>query len=67
LNQQTIRDFFPILRTKDLFLKAQGSKIFSIIDSWSAYHRIRISEPDIAKAVFMTPFGLFEYLVTALK
>jgi hypothetical protein len=39
-NEQKVSDDFPILRTEDLIDKTQCSKIFSIIDLWSAYHQI---------------------------
>lgn len=63
LNKQTVRNYFPIPHTDVLIDKTRGSKVFSLIDLWSAYHQIRVHNPDIPKTAFVTPLGHFEYLV----
>jgi len=66
-NKQTIRNFFRIPRTEDCIDKTQGSKIFSIIDSWSAYHQILVSEPDFSQTAFSTPSDHLEYVVVPFR
>jgi hypothetical protein len=63
LNKQTIRNYFRIPHTDTLIDKTRGSKVFSLIDLLSAYHQVRIHEPEIPKTAFVTPSGHFEYLV----
>ena len=41
----------------------KGAKVFSGIDLASGYHPVRISENDIPKTAFHTPFGAFEFRV----
>jgi len=65
LNEQTIGNFIPIPKTADLIDRTRGSKIFSSIDLWSAYHEIRNSEPVIPKTAFTSPFNRFEYPVVS--
>jgi len=49
--------------TDTLIDKTRRSKVFSLIDLWSAYHQVGIYKPDIPKTAFVTPSGHFEYLV----
>ena len=63
MNKKTIRNDFPIPHPDTLIDKTRGSKVFSLIDLWSAYHQVRIHEPGILKTAFVTPSGHFEYLV----
>jgi len=63
LNKQTIRNYFPIPRADTLIDRTKGSRIFSVIDLWSAYHQVLVHKRDIPKTAFVTPFGHYEYLV----
>jgi hypothetical protein len=40
-----------------------GAKIYTKLDLWDAYHRIRIRKGDEWKTAFCTRYGHFEYTV----
>ena len=62
LNKQTIRNLFPLPRT-DVLIDQTRTKVYSVIDLYSAYHQVQIHDPDIAKTAFVTPFGHYEFVV----
>ena len=57
---------FPIPRIHDLLDKLGKARVFSAIDLSSAYHQVRIKEGHEHKTAFLTPMGLFEYVVMPL-
>ena len=57
---------FPILHLHNLFDKLGKAQIFSAVDLSSAYHQVCIKEGHEHKTVFLTPMGLFEYVVMPL-
>ena len=63
LNKNTIVDKFPLPRISDLLDKLSRAKYFSSIDLSAAYHQLRIAEGDQEKTAFITPQGLYEYVV----
>ena len=63
LNQQTKLDVFPIPRVPDLFDHLGKAMVFNSIELSHAYHQVRKHEGDEQKTAFLTPHGLFEYLV----
>ena len=63
LNKQMRLDMFPIPCIHDLLDKLGKARVFSAIDLSSAYHQVRIKEGQEHKMVFLTPMGLFEYIV----
>ena len=63
LNNTTITDVFPIPRIADLMDKLANAHVFSSLDLANAYHQVKIHEPHIHRTAFMTPTGLYEYVV----
>ena len=66
LNKQTHLDMFLIPRIHKLLNKLGKARIFSAVDLSSAYHQVRIKEGHEHKTAFLTPMGLFEYVVMPL-
>jgi hypothetical protein len=63
LNENTIKDSYPLPRIETLIEGLQGMKRFTKLDLRQGYNNIRIAEGDEHKAAFITPMGLFEPLV----
>ena len=63
LNALTVRNRYPLPNIADLLDKFSGAKVFSSLDLASGYHQIRISEEDVPKTAFTTPFGHYEFRV----
>ena len=59
-------DMFLIPHIHDLLNKLGKARIFSAVDLSSAYHQVRIKEGHKHKTAFLTPMGLFEYVVMPL-
>ena len=63
LNQDTIRNSYPLPLIKDLLDRVQGCSFFTKLDLPGAYNLVRIREGDQPKTAFRTRFGHFEYEV----
>ena len=63
LNKLTLSNGYPLPRIDDLLDQLQGSTIFTTMDLMSGYNQIRISEEDVPKTAFTTPFGHFQFKV----
>lgn len=63
LNEQTIKNRYPLPRIDELMDRVAGSKIFSKLDLRDAYQRLRIRRGDEWKTAFRTRYGHYEYLV----
>ena len=66
LNKQTRLDMLPIPHIHNLLDKLGKAQIFSAVDLSSAYHQVCIKEGHEHKMAFLTPMGLFEYVIMPL-
>eukprot|EP00889_Picochlorum_renovo_P006341 jgi/Picre1/33371/NNA_008695.t1 len=63
LNDQTVKNRYPIPRADDLLDQLRGAKYFTSLDMTSGYHQIPIAPEDRHKTAFRTRYGSFEFLV----
>lgn len=63
LNQNTVKDSFPIPLIEDQMDELGGSAVFSKLDLRSGYHQLRMDLGEEYKTAFKTRSGHFEYLV----
>lgn len=60
-NKMTQPDNYAIPFLQDVSNNLAGSKFFSTIDLYKAYHQIPVNESDVPKTAVCTPFGNFVY------
>lgn len=63
LNNQTVKDKYPLPRDQDIFDQLQGAKYFTTLDALYGYWQIRMAEDSIKKTSIRTPLGSYEFLV----
>ena len=63
LNQQTVRDRYPLPRIDELLDQLGGAAIYSRLDLASGYYQMRMHPEDIHKTAFTCRYGLFEWTV----
>ena len=63
LNQATKKDAYPLPLIDALMRQFEGSSYFSTLDLKAGYHQVRMAAKDREKTAFITPFGLYQFLV----
>ena len=63
LNAVTVKDAFPMALVEDLVDALSGADTFTSLDLSSGYWQIPVAPEDIPKTAFVTPFGLYEFVV----
>ncbi|KAG5725083.1 hypothetical protein E4T56_gene10298 [Termitomyces sp. T112] len=63
LNQNTIRDSFPLPRVDDILADCGKGKIFGKIDMTNAFFPTRVHPDDIHLTAIRTPWGLYKWVV----
>ena len=63
LNEQTIKDPFPIPFTDTMLDQVAGYEMYSFVDGYSGYNQVSLAPEDREKTTFITEWGAFYYLV----
>lgn len=63
LNNNTVKNRFPLPLIEDLLDAVVGAKVFSKLDLLSSFHQIPMHEDDIEKTAFRTRHEHFEFTV----
>ncbi|KAK3270860.1 hypothetical protein CYMTET_20755 [Cymbomonas tetramitiformis] len=63
LNQQTVRDRYPLPDTQLIFDEMQGAAFFSSFDAVDGFWQVSMAEEDVEKTAFTTQMGAYEWLV----
>eukprot|EP00854_Cymbomonas_tetramitiformis_P033130 gene33130-biopygen35130 len=63
LNQQTVRDRYPLPDIQLMFDEMQGAAFFSSFDAVDGFWQVPMAEKDIKKTAFTTQMGAYEWLV----
>ena len=61
LNENTLKDAYPLLRIDDSLDSFENAKYYSTLDLQSGYWQIAMVEKDKPKTAFVTRSGLYEY------
>jgi len=63
LNDQTIKNRYPLPLMDELFDRVHGATEFTRLDLRSGFHQIVIAPEDVEKTAFRTRYGSYEYMV----
>jgi hypothetical protein len=61
LNRASEKDNYPVPPMEQLLQTVSGSDIFSLLDGFSGYNQVLVSEEDRLKTTFRTKWGTFAY------
>jgi hypothetical protein len=62
LNKACPKDNFPLPRIDKIVDSAAGCEVMSLLDCFSCYHQIYMTEEDKASTSFITPFGTYCFI-----
>lgn len=63
LNNNTVKDKFPLPRIEELTTCFGNATVFSKLDLMSGYFQVRVDEEDMEKTAFSTDHGHYEWVV----
>ena len=63
LNEACLKDTFPLPRIDQIIDASARHGMFSFLDAFLGYHQIPMHPPEEKKIAFITPHGLFCYIV----
>ena len=61
LNRASDKDNYPVPPMEQLLQMVSGSELFSLLDGFSGYNQVLVSEEDRMKTTFRTKWGTFAY------
>jgi hypothetical protein len=61
LNDSYLHDPFPTPFTDEVLYNVGGREVYSFIDGFSGYHKIRVAKEDHHKTMFSTEWGSYQY------
>ncbi|MCO5551883.1 hypothetical protein L7F22_005389 [Adiantum nelumboides] len=67
LNEQTIKDPFPLLFTDTMLDQVAGHEMYSFLDGYSEYNQISLAEEDRENTTFITEWCAFIYLIMPFR
>ena len=62
LNEQTIKDSYPLTSIQEILHSLQGATVFSSLDACRVSHAVRIEPGSHMCTAFISPFSTFKYL-----
>ena len=63
LNKACLKDSFPLPRIDQVVDSTSGCETLCFLDAYSGYHQIAMKESNQLVTSFITPFGLFCYVM----
>ena len=57
LNDQTVKNKYPLLRINDLLDELQGAELFTSLNLQQAYHQVLLKQEDFPQTAFITHQG----------
>ena len=61
LNRASNKDNYPVKPMEQILQMVSGLELFSLLDGFSGYNQVLVSEEDILNTTFKTKWGTFAY------